>query len=57
MSEEQVFLTKWQNLSQDQQKQVLDFMDFLYWQQSKNQTTPQERLQQIRNLITSYRIP
>jgi hypothetical protein len=57
MSEEQVFLTKWQNLSQDQQKQVLNFMDFLYWQQSKNQTAPRERLQQIRDLITSYRIP
>ncbi|MBW4556983.1 MAG: hypothetical protein KME59_13740 [Trichormus sp. ATA11-4-KO1] len=61
MSSEQVLLTKWRNLSQDKQKQVLDFMDFLYWQNQNvtintfpSETVLEKRLQQIRTKITGY---
>lgn len=62
MNSEQVLLTKWRDLSQDQQKQVLNFIDFLYWQDVKvkglpNPTLLNERLQQIRSQITSYSKP
>jgi hypothetical protein len=59
MSSEQVLLTKWRELSQDRQKQVLDFIDFLHWQNVTNNNFSstsafEKRLQQIRNKITSY---
>lgn len=59
MSSEQVLLTKWRNLSQDKQKQVLDFIDFLYWQNVTISTFPsdtvlEKRLQEIRTNITGY---
>jgi len=59
MSPEQVLLAKWRDLSQDKQKQVLDFIDFLCWQEVTNKTFPsttvfEKRLQQIRTKITSY---
>lgn len=59
MSSEQVLLTKWRELSQDKQKQVLDFIDFLSWQDVTSKTLSstnvlEKRLQQIRTKITSY---
>lgn len=58
MSSEQVLLTKWRDLSLDKQKQVLDFIDFLYWQELPDKTFPskvdiEKRLQQIFTKITS----
>ncbi|BAB75627.1 MULTISPECIES: hypothetical protein [Nostocaceae] len=62
MSPEQMLLTKWQSLSQDKQKQVLVFMDFLCWQDVPNENYPsktfvEQRLQQIRTKIINYGKP
>ncbi|AFY50265.1 Protein of unknown function (DUF2281) [Nostoc sp. PCC 7524] len=54
MGLDQELLTKWRSLPQDKQKQVLDFLDFLHWQDVPNKAILEERLQQIRNKIVNY---
>lgn len=54
MTTEEDLLAKWHSLSKEKQKQVLDFMDFLYWQDAPSPNVLEERLQQIRNKIKNY---
>ncbi|MCF4965794.1 hypothetical protein CV014_01155 [Nostoc sp. CMAA1605] len=57
MISEQELLKKWVSLTQDKQKQVLDFMDFLYWQDINSKPGLEKRLQQIRNKVIEQSIP
>ncbi|WP_225977497.1 hypothetical protein [Nostoc sp. CENA543] len=57
MISEQELLKKWGSLTQDKQKQVLDFMDFLYWQDINSKPGLEKRLQQIRNKVIEQSIP
>lgn len=57
MSAEQELLKKWCSLPQDKQKQVLDFVDFLYLQSFPNKTVLEERFQKIRTRISEYSNP
>jgi hypothetical protein len=53
MSPEQELLTKWRSLPQDKQKEVLDFVEFLFVKTSANKTPLGERLRQIRSRIVA----
>lgn len=54
MTLEKDLIRKWHSLPREKQQQVIDFMDFLYWQEVPSASVLKDRFQQIRTKITNY---